>query len=415
MLASPCPTTPSHLEAGTPAFRRAVLGMFFGGFASFAMLYGTQPLLPLLGEEFALSPSTASLSVATGTAALALALIPASLLADRFGRERVMKLAIALAAVLACANALVGDFPQMLVLRALLGVAIAGLPAAAIAYLGDEIAPGSQGRAMGLYIAGSAFGGMCGRFLAGLVSEWLGWRYGLAALGLVGSVAALLFWRTLPPARHFRPQPVALAPLVGETRQILADPGLRSLFAIAALLMGCFVALYNFLGFRLVAAPYALTPSAIGAIFLLYAVGSFSSAWSGRLSDRIGRRNVLWIMVATMAAGLAATLASALPLIIAGVAVFTFGFFGAHTAASGWVSRRATERRALAAALYLACYYLGGSAIGSLAGLAWDHGRWPGLVAALAAGLTLVLALALYLRQIPSRSTPLPLAEAGRA
>ena len=395
---------PNGLEAGTPAYRRANLAIFFGGFASFAMLYGTQPVLPLLSESFAIAPTAASLSVSAGTAALALALIPASVLADRFGRERVMKLSLALAAALACANAFVTDFQQLLVVRALLGAAIAGLPAAAMAYLGDEVAPNAQGRAMGLYIAGNAFGGMCGRFLAALVAEWASWRLGLAALGLLGSAAALLFWLTLPAARHFTPRPAQLSALFGDTRRIIGDPGLRALFAVAALLMGGFVALYNFLGFRLVAPPYGLTSTAIGAIFLLYAVGSLSSAWSGRLSDRIGRRNVLWIMIATMAAGLAVTLADALPLIVAGVAIFTFGFFGAHTAASGWVSRRAVERRALAAALYLGSYYLGGSLLGSLAGFAWDAGGWPGVVAALGVCIAAVFALALYLRQVPSRS-----------
>jgi YNFM family putative membrane transporter len=192
--------------------------------------------------------------------------------------------------------------------------------------------------------------------------------------------------------------------LLADARRIVGDPGLRSLFAVAALLMGSFVALYNFLGFRLVAPPYGLTSTAIGTIFLLYAVGSLSSAWSGRLSDRIGRRNVLWIMIAVMAAGLAVTLAGALPLIVAGVAIFTFGFFGAHTAASGWVSRRAVERRALAAALYLGSYYLGGSLLGSLAGFAWDAGGWPGVVAALGVCIAAVLAFALYLRHVPSRS-----------
>ena len=400
------PATSNRLEAGTASYRRANLAIFFGGFASFAMLYGTQPVLPLLTESFAIAPTAASLSVSAGTASLGLALIPASVLADRFGRERVMKLSLALAAALACLSAFVTDFQQLLVVRALLGAAIAGLPAAAMAYLGDEVAPSAQGRAMGLYIAGNAFGGMCGRFLAALVTEWASWRHGLGALGLLGSAAALLFWRTLPAACHFTPRTAQLSALLADARRIIGDPGMRALFAVAALLMGSFVALYNFLAFRLVAPPYGLTPTAIGAIFLLYAVGSLSSAWSGRLSDRIGRRNVLWIMIAVMAAGLAVTLAGALPLIVAGVAIFTFGFFGAHTAASGWVSRRAVERRALAAALYLCSYYLGGSLLGSLAGFAWDAGGWPGVVAALGVCIAAVFALALYLRQVPSRSQP---------
>ena len=138
---------PPFLDAGTAAYRRANLAMFVGGFATFAMLYGTQPILPLLSEAFDISPASASLSVSAGTAALALLLIPASILSDRIGRMRVMKTSLTLAAIVALASPFVTDFNQLLVLRALLGAALAGLPAAAMAYLGEEIAPQAQGRA----------------------------------------------------------------------------------------------------------------------------------------------------------------------------------------------------------------------------------------------------------------------------
>jgi MFS transporter, YNFM family, putative membrane transport protein len=398
---------PGYLEAGTPAYRRANLATFLGGFSSFAMLYGTQPVLPQIAQDFSLAPATASLSVAVSTAGLALLLIPASVLADRHGREALMKWSLVLSALLAVATSLATSFEQLLLLRALQGAAIAGFPAAAMAYLAEEIAPAAHARAMGLYIAGNAFGGMCGRFLTALITEWLSWRYGLLALGALGTASALVFWRTLPSARHFVVRSAQLAPLLADARSILGDGGLRSLFLTAFLLMGALVGFYNYLGFRLVAPPYGLGPSAVGAIFLLYILGSASSAWTGQLTERLGRRNVLWIMVACMAAGLAVTLAGALPLVIAGVALFTFGFFGAHTAASGWASRRATERRSLAAALYLCSYYLGGSLLGSLVGLAWDHLGWNGVVSAIGVCVAAVLAVALRLRQLPPRA-PLP-------
>lgn len=392
---------PHGHEAGSSGYLRTNLALFVGGFAAFAMLYGTQPLLPLLAADFGLDAATASLSVSAGTAALALLLIPASILADRFGRARVMQFALAAAPLFAIASAFATDFVQLLILRALLGAAIAGLPAAAMAFLGDEIAPTAQGRAMGLYIAGNAVGGMSGRFLSALVTEWTSWRYGLASIGVLGALAALVFWRVLPPARNFRPRAVALATLLADARRIATDPGLPWLFLTSFLLMGAFVGLYNYLGFHLMAAPYGLSPSAIGAVFLLYLAGSFSSAWTGRLTDRFGRRNVLWAMIVCIGAGLAITLATPLAVVVLGVAVCTFGIFGTHTAASGWVGRRAGERRALAAALYLCAYYLGGSILGTAAGLAWGSHGWPGVIAALGLFLLLLLGVALRLRRVP--------------
>ena len=394
------------IEAGSPAFRRANLAMFVGGFATFSMLYATQPILPRLASDFAVAPTTASLSVAAGTAALAAMLIPASVLSDRYGRRPVMRGALALAAIVALASAFAADFTQLLVLRVLLGAALAGVPAAAMAYLGEEIAPAAQGRAMGLYIAGNALGGMSGRFLVATLTDWSSWRVALAILGLVGAVAATLFWRALPRSRHFTPRSASMVSVLKDAGTLLGDTGLRGLFAIAFLMMGAFTSLYNYLGFRLHLPPFSLGQTAIGAIFLLYLVGTASSAWTGRLVDRIGRRKVLWTMLLGSFGGLAVTLSGNLAAIIVGVAAFTFGYFGVHTAASGWVGRRARERRALAAALYLCSYYLGGSLIGTLSGLAWERAAWPGVVTAIACAMSLALIAAWKLRKLQPRLAP---------
>ena len=380
--------------------------MFVGGYASFAMLYATQPLLPQLAADFAVGAAASSLAVSAGTAAMAVMLIPASVLSDRFGRVPLMKGSLALAAVIATASAVVTDFTQLLVLRALLGAVLAGLPAAAMAYLSEEVAPDAQGRAMGLYIGGNALGGMSGRFLAALFTDWSSWRMALAALGVLGLVATMVFWRGLPPSRHFRPREAAVGRILRDVRAIASDPGLPWLFVAGFLLMGTFIGLFNYLPFRLGEAPYHLGHTAIGAIFLLYVIGTWASAFAGRVADRHGRRNALWVMVAIMGVGLALTLAEPLAVVVAGIAVCTFGFFASHSLASGWVGRRAPERPALAAALYLFAYYVGASAIGTLAGTAWSAGGWPGVIAMLGTCTLVTLAVALRLRTLQPRPLP---------
>lgn len=389
------------LRAGAPGFLRANLALAIAGFTCFALLYGTQPVLPQLTDEFGVSPGTASLSVAAGTAAMAFLLIPLSLFADRYGRERLMRWGLAGAAMFAFASAVAPDFLVLLACRAGLGACIAGVPAAAMAYLGDEIAPDARSRAMGLYIAANALGGMSGRFLVALVTGWMDWRYGLASIGLVGTLAAIAFWRLLPAARHFTPRSLQPSVLLGDVRRLFADPGLPSLFATAFLIMGSFVAAYNYVGFRLNQPPYDLGPAAIGSIFMLYAVGSITSAWTGQAVNRIGRSRIVLAMSLCMALGLVITLARPLAAIVLGLAVFTIGFFAVHTVASGWVGRRAGSRRGLVSALYLSSYYLGGSVIGSAAGAPWSHAGWPGVVTALLCCAGGVIALAFRLRRLP--------------
>lgn len=399
MPAVPDPIT--HIEAGTPAYRRANLAMFIGGFTTFALLYGPQPILPVLSSEFSLTPARASLSVSAATATLALMLVPASLLSDRYGRTALMKCSLFGSALLCLLLPLAQHFDQLLLLRALLGAAAAGLPAAAMAWIGEEIVAGARGRAMGLYIAGNAFGGMSGRFLAALLTDWGSWQIAFLTLGLLGMLAALLFWKSVPASRHFQPHSIAPRELLASTASLFRDPGLIRLFLASFLLMGSFIALYNYLGFRLLAQPYGLSQVGVGAIFLMYALGTVASAWSGRLVDQIGRRNVLWMTVVATGLGLALTLAQPLAIIIAGVALFTFGFFGAHATASGWVGERARTRRALAAALYLTSYYLGASVIGSLAGFGWAWGQWTGVALMLSGCMLAAILLALQLRRVP--------------
>ncbi len=390
----------TELKAGTPAFRRANWALILGGFACFTLLYGTQPLLPEFTESFGISPTMASLTVSAGTLTLAFLLIPLSMLSDKFGRAPLMKGALLGATLFAWASAFAPNFELLVLSRAGVGACIAALPAAAMAYLGEEISASSRGKVMGMYIAGNALGGMFGRFLSAVVTQYSNWHYGLAALALIGIICTLLFWRLLPQARHFKTRSLAPGALWIDVRRIYSDPGLPWLFTTAFLIMGAFVSIYNYLGFRLSEAPYNLGPAAIGTVFLLYALGSASSALAGHLVDQYGRGKIMLIMISAMALGVLATLDSQLIVIIFGLALFTFGYFATHAIASGWVGFRAGERRGLVSALYLSSYYLGSSFLGSTSGPLWTNYRWPGMVVGLMVCVGLVFAIGLYLSRM---------------
>jgi len=399
-------TPPSGSERTTrpwldsAAARRANWALALAGFISFSLLYGTQALLPQLSDAFSIPAVTASLSVSAGTAAMAFLLIPWSLLSDRYGRVALMRVCLFGAAIFGFASAFAPDFPTLLLSRICVGVSIAGVPAAAMAYLGEELAPDQRTRAMGLYIAANALGGMSGRFIAAAVSDYLSWRHGLAALGLLGLLAAAGFLRLLPQGRHFVAQPLQWRPLFADVRNIYADPGLPWLFWLSFLIMGAFVGIYNYLGFRLSLPPYALGPAAIGAVFLLYLLGSLSSALAAGAAARHGQYRVILAMSLCMAAGILLTCLFPLPLVIGGLALFTFGYFAVHALASAGVGRRAGARRGLVSALYLSSYYLGGSLIGYAAGWPWERFAWPGVAVALLLPVALAIAITLHLQKL---------------
>ncbi|GGY64638.1 MFS transporter [Pseudoduganella albidiflava] len=396
-----------RLSPASPAFRRTNRALFFGGFSCFALLYCVQPLMPLLAHQFALTPAQSSLSLSVSTGALAVSLLLSSIVSDRIGRKGLMVTALCLAAVMTLVCALARDYPQLLAARALLGLGLGGMPAVAMAYLSEEVEPESLGLSMGLYISGSAFGGMLGRVVTSTLSDVFSWRVALAAMGAAGLYAAWEFWRSLPESRHFRPAQGGLAGMAAGLRRHLGDAGLPWLYALAFLLMGCFVSAYNFIGFRLLGEPFSLRQGLVGGISFLYLLGIYSSVWAGRLADRLGRRKVLWATLSAMLAGLLLTLADNLVAIVAGMALFTFSFFASHSMASSWVGRRARAPQAVASALYLFFYYLGSSVVGWLCGVLWAHGGWPGVVALQAALLGIGLLVALRLRTLVPVATAL--------
>ncbi|SDE80379.1 MFS transporter, YNFM family, putative membrane transport protein [Massilia sp. PDC64] len=374
--------------------------LFFGGFSCFALLYCVQPLMPLLAHDFGLTPAQSSLSLSLSTGALAVSLLFSSVLSDRLGRKSMMVVALVVAALMTVLAAFARTYPQLLAARTLLGFALGGMPAVAMAYLSEEIEPASLGVSMGLYISGNAFGGMVGRVLAAVLSDFVSWRAAFAVMGVAGLLAAWEFWRSLPASRNFRPSSGGVPALLHGLRGHFGDAGLPWLFALSFLLMGCFVSAYNVIGFRLLGAPFGLRQSVVGGISLLYLLGIFSSVWAGRRADRLGRRHVLWTVMGTMLAGLLLTLAHNVPVIVAGMAIFTFGFFASHSIASSWVGRRARAQQALASALYLCFYYLGSSLVGWLCGVLWEHGGWGGVVALLGVLLGAALLIALRLRRL---------------
>jgi YNFM family putative membrane transporter len=388
------PHTP--IIAGSAAFKRINRAMVFGGFSTFALLYCVQPLMPLLAHDFHLSAAQSSLALSAATGALAVSLLVSSVLSERYGRKPMMAASMFAGGVLTLLAAFAQNFPQLLLLRFLLGLLLGGMPALAMAYLSEEIEGPSLGHSMGLYIGGSAFGGMLGRVLSSVISDFFDWRIAMGAMGVAGLYAAWEFNRSLPASTNWRPGQGGLRALANGTVRHMSDAGLPWLFALAFLLMGAFVSMYNYIGYRLLAPPYAMRQSAVGALSILYLLGIFSSVWAGKLADRLGRRNVLWIVMLAMLGGLLLTLAPSLVLIVAGMGLFTFGFFASHSVASSWVGRRARPPQALASALYLFFYYLGSSVVGWLSGIVWGHAGWAGVVAIL--GVVLVLAMLLGLR-----------------
>lgn len=390
-------------EAGSRGYRRIMTAMTAAGVATFAQLYAVQAVLPGLAEGFDASASTVALTVSFATGGLAAFVLVWSGAADRFGRVPIMSTALIVSTVLGLAAPLAPDIVTLMVIRALQGAALGGVPAVAMAYLAEEIHPAHLARVAGLYIAGNTIGGMSGRLVAGAVSDVGGWRWGIAADSLLALAALIVYLVAIPPALGFTPRRFPRrrggAGTLGRLAGAVRDPGMIALYLQALLLMGAFVTVYNYLGFHMMAPPFLLSPTLVAFLFVAYLAGTVSSAAVGRAVERLGRYPVLVGSVACMIAGAALLTVPVFAAVAAGLLVLTFFFFAAHATASAWVGHRATPTsRAQAAGLYTLSYYVGSSVLGWVGGLFYEHGGWRVVIAYVAALCLIAAATSLALR-----------------
>ncbi|QKJ87100.1 MFS transporter [Paramixta manurensis] len=386
-----------YIQRGTPQFIRVTLALFSAGLATFALLYCVQPILPVLSQEFGISPAQSSISLSISTGLMALGLLFTGPLSDAIGRKSVMVTALLLAAICTLLSSVMTSWHGILLMRALIGLSLSGVAAVGMTYLSEEIHPSFIAFSMGLYISGNSIGGMSGRLISGVITDIASWRVAVAVIGCFALASALMFWKILPASRHFRAASLRPRSLLINFRLHWRDSGLPLLFAEGFLLMGAFVTLFNYIGYRLMSAPWFYSQAVVGLLSVVYLTGSWSSPKAGAMTARFGRGPVLVVSTAIMLAGLLVTAFNSIWIILPGMMLFTAGFFGAHSVASGWIGPRARRAKGQASSLYLFSYYVGSSVAGTLGGVFWHRFGWAGITGFIAVLLVVALLVALRL------------------
>ncbi len=385
-------------EKNSREFRRIKLGIFITGLSVFAQLYLFQPLLPELTRYYQITPEHSSLAVSAGTVGMAAGLFIFAFWADRIPRKRLMVASILLASFLTMISAAAPDFNILIALNFLKGVSLSGVTAVALAYLSEEVSIGVLGTAIALYLSGNTIGGMSGRVVSLLIAGYEGWHAAVLSMGIICFFLGLLFARVFPDSRHFSP---SSEPFRNKFRMMgifLRDHYLQGIFFIGFSVMGSFVSVYNYLGFRLEAPPFSLPHSIIASVFLMYTIGVLGSMIAGKWSDRFSSKKIIWSMVALHILGLTMMFSGNLAVMVLGLGGVTFSFFAAHTLASRMVSQRAPVGKSTATCLYWLFYYMGSSIMGSSTGKVLSHFGWNGFITALIILGIMTLGVTLWIR-----------------
>ncbi|GHA10016.1 MFS transporter [Oceanisphaera arctica] len=386
------------IDLKTPLWWRATLALGLGSMLVFINLYLTQPLLPLLARDFELSALSASWALSISTLGLAIGLLFWARVADRLGRKPVMLGCLLVAILLSLLMAWLPGFGWLLAVRGLQGFFLAGLPATAVAYMGEEFTPRALVTSIGIYIAANSLGGIAGRVFGGLLAQWGeqlgelggeqwfgGWQTSFLVLGALSLLLWLPLLKWLPSSQNFVPTSKGggMSALLGHIR----NPLLWPVYLVGGLNFMVFLNQYTYVAFYLAAPPIHMAPAALGLLFLTYLTGTFASGISGWLINRFGLCRTLLGAIGIMAVGNLGLLSDRLPVILLALLVDSFAFFLAHACASSWVGRSVQQHRALASSLYLVFYYLGASLGGLYLYPFWSWAGLPGV----ALGMMLVL------------------------
>jgi MFS transporter, YNFM family, putative membrane transport protein len=380
----PEPDPSQRWSPGQAGYRRLLFGLFLAGVATFAQLYSPQGLLPLVAADLGVSSHESALLVSAATAGLAVSVIPWSFASDRGGRRRAIAASMVTACVFALSGGLASSFPVLLALRFCEGLAHGGVAALAVALIVEEVESFAVTLAAGTYIAGTTLGGLSGRLIAAPLGEALGWRAGMLAVTVLGVLCVVGFLLVTPQARHFLRRETPLSGVLSAALENLRSPVLCAVYLQGCLLMGGFVALYNYVGFAVTAEPLGWPLSVVALLFLAYLAGTWTSPWAGSLAMRFGRYRVLLGACGAMATGALLTAVQSPFTLIPGLLLFTGAFFAAHSVASSWAGVAARGGRAQSTSLYNLGYYGGSSLFGWLAGVVFEAAGWQATVCGIA-------------------------------
>lgn len=354
--------------------------MLISGLSVFAQLYLFQPMLSELQASFGVSLATGSLAVSASTIGMATGLFLFAFKADTFKRERLMSLSLILSALLTITSAFMSHFVLLLLLNFLKGIALSGVSAVALAYLSDEIEPGKIGLAISLYLSGNTIGGMTGRVAGSLLAGWGGWQQAVWVIGITSLLLGFLFYWKIPTSSQVSQNSISIREKLQQMRDLLSKRLFIGMYLIAALAMGVFVSVYNYISIQLESPRYGLPHQMIAMIFVMYLTGVAGSIIVGKLSDKHRPERLLRYSLILLGAGLSMLLIPRLWALIAGLGILTFAFFSTHTIASRIVSVNASRSKSSATSIYWLSYYAGSSIIGSLTGIILTRFGWDTFV-----------------------------------
>lgn len=369
----------NYIDKSSPQFIRATFALFLASFCTYANMWDVQPLLPKFIAEYGVTHSVASLAVSCTSISLAVGLLVSGFFSESLDRKKLMGTSMILVTICSLLISVAPSFEVLLALRIVQGFTLAGIPAIALAYIGEEYHPKILGRVIGMYIGGTALGGSCGRFISSLVADFSSWRMSILVMAVLSAISCVIFFLTIPKSRNFQKKKVDVRKLFGYMMFHIKNEKAILIFILGFLTMGSFITFFNYIPFYLLEPPFEWNKWILGWMYLLYGFGIVSSSYFGKLGDRKPRYLTTSIAICLMVGGFILTFVPHSIVVLIGIILIIIGFFGAHSTCSAWVGRVVSTHKSQASSLYLFFYYMGASIMGTSGGLFYSSFGWLGV------------------------------------
>ena len=345
--------------------------------ASFANIYLTQPVLPVLQDEFGITPVQVSFTVSAVILGIVLSNLFFGYLSDRLPIHPIILMGGTCVATGGLISGLTHDFRVLVAARLFQGIFITALTTSLAAWLARALPGKRLSVVMGSYVSAAVVGGLGGRLLGGWIHPPLHWRYAFFSASALIAATTLLAVVSLPRSRI---RDDVYLNVNGGFISLLKRRDLLLLYGCGAARLLIFSPIFNFLPYRLAAAPFHFSTELTTLMYLVYVLGIFLGPLAGKFSNRYGGGNTLITGTCILGLSLFLLFIPLLTTVLVGLLGVCAGFFTLHAVAVGLLNQKLADNHGKANALYAMFYYVGGWAGITGAGFAFELSGWRGVV-----------------------------------
>lgn len=373
----------------------AVIGLT--AFLTVVDLFATQAILPSLAMHYGVAPAAMGVAVNASTFGMAVSGLGVALFSARIDRRVGIVAALLLLSAPTVLLAHAPDLVTFTILRVCQGVLMAAAFTLTLAHLGERCSARAASGAFAAYITGNVASNLIGRLVAAGLVDNFGLATNFYVFAALNAAGGLLVFFTIRNARRMGATMMPPAPWTAFA-QHLANPALRSAFAIGFLILFAFIGVFTYVNFVLVRAPFVIAMMSLGLVYFVFLPSIITTPLAGQVVRKFGARNAIWCGLGVALLSLPLMLAQTLPLVLAGMALAAIGTFFAQAVATGFVSGAAKGDKGAASGIYLASYFLGGLVGSAVLGQLFDRFGWATCLAGVGVALAFAALLAIGLR-----------------